>query len=211
MRKAMKTARTEGGMTLLELLIALALGATLIAGVLAIWAQTQLAYLYGAEAADAQQNLRVALDRVSQVLRSAGANPAQIPDFVAFGQAGDEFLRAFADLEGDAEGSPPDGELDDPWEDVRFDYANGVLKQQNGRSPSQSLAFGIVPNPGGVPIFQYFDESGLPIASGGKCGMSSADLNRIRRIVVTLTARGVVEGQSVTRTLRSEVRPRNLR
>ena len=202
--------RGESGVTLLELLVALALGVLLVLGVLTVWRETQLAYLDGAEAAEAQQTLRVAMERVVQVIRNAGANPTNIPGFIAFGQAGEECLRAFADLQGDADGTPPDGDLDDPWEDVRFDYRNEVLRQQNGGGSAQSLAFGVVPNPGHVPMFQYFDNAGAAIPAGGKCGMAAADLRRISRVLVTLTAQGIVQGQAVTRTLRSEVRPRNV-
>ena len=198
--------RGEHGVTLLELLIALTLGVVLILGVLAVWRETQLAYLDGAEAAEAQQSRRVAMERVVQVVRNAGANPANIPNFLAFGQAGEECLRAFADLQGDADRTPPDGDLDDPWEDVRFEYLDGVFRQQNGAGRSQSLAFGIMPNPGNIPIFQYFDDAGALIPAGGTCGMTVENLRRISRVIVTLTA----QGQPVTRTLRSEVRPRNI-
>jgi len=200
----------DRGVTLLELLIALTLGVLLVLGVLAVWRETQLAYLDGAEATEAQQSLRVAMDRVVQVVRNGGANPASIPNFTAFGQAGEECLRVFADLQGNADRTPPDGDLDDPWEDVRFEYLNGVFRQQNGGASAQSLAFGIVPNPGAVPIFQYFDQAGAPTAAGGRCGMTPGNLRRISRVIVTLTAQGTVQGQAVTRTLRSEVRPRNV-
>ena len=69
----------ERGVTLLELLVALALGVLLVLGVLRVWRETQLAYLDGAEAAEAQQTLRVAMERVVQVIRNAGANPTNIP------------------------------------------------------------------------------------------------------------------------------------
>lgn len=200
----------ERGVTLLELLVALVLGVLLIAGVLAVWRETQVAYLDGAEAAEAQQSLRVAMERVVEVVRNAGANPTGILNFSAFGQAGEECLRVFADLQGDADGSPPDGDINDPWEDLRFEYMGGVFRQRNGAGGSQSLAFGIIPNPGPVPIFQYFDQAGAPIAAGGRCGMSPGNLRLISRVIVTLTAQGTVQGQGVTRTLRSEVRPRNV-
>ncbi len=202
--------RTERGVTLLELLIALTLGVLLILGVLAVWRETQLAYLDGAEAAEAQQSLRVAIERVVEVVRNAGANPTSIPDFAAFGQAGEECLRVFTDLQGNADGTPPDGDLDDPWEDVRFEYRDGVFRQQNGAGRSQSLAFGIVPNPGNVPIFQYLDDAGVLIPAGGRCGMTPENLRRINRVIVTLTAQGTVQERTVTRTLRSEVGPRNI-
>ncbi len=206
----MDALREERGVTLLELLVALFLGALLIAGVLMVWRETQVAYLDGAEAAEAQQSLRVAMERVIEVVRSAGANPTGIPSFWAFGQAGEECLRVFADLQGNADGTPPDGEVNDAWEDVRFEYMDGVFRQRNGAGGSQSLAFGIIPNPGTVPIFQYFDQAGTPIAAGGRCGMTSGNLRRISRVIVTLTAQGAVQGQAVTRTLRSETRPRNV-
>ena len=200
----------DRGVTLLELLIALTLGVVVILGVLAVWRETQLAYLDGAEAAEAQQSLRVAMERVVEVVRNAGANPTGIPNFSAFGQAGEECLRVFADLQGDGDRSPPDGDLNDPWEDVRFEYRDGVFRQQNGAGSSQSLAFGIVPNSGNLPIFQYLDDAGVLIPPGGRCAMAPENLRRISRVIVTLTAQGAVPGETVARTLRSEVRPRNV-
>jgi predicted GNAT family N-acyltransferase len=41
--------------------------------------------------------------------------------------------------------------------------------------------------------------------------MTDANRARIGRVVVTMTARGTIGGQTITRTLVSEARPRNLR
>ncbi len=228
----MNAFRLERGVTLLELLIALALGGVLIVGVLAIWRETQQSYLEGAERADVQQNLRVAMEQMVRVIRQAGLNPtnqtyggAMTNDlaFVGFREAGTSCLRVYADLNGD-------GDLAAANENVKFNWdgTDGhAITQESGGGPdagqawvgasggSQQLALNIVANPDGSPTFQYLTGPGAPapdtpIPAGGACGMSDANRATIGRVVITLTARGTVAGETFTKTLVSEVRPRNV-
>lgn len=62
----------ERGVTLAELAVALALFGTIMAAVMLAWAATQQAYFMGAEAAEHQQNLRLALDFMARELRATG-------------------------------------------------------------------------------------------------------------------------------------------
>ncbi len=224
--------RLERGVTLLELMIALTLGGVLIVGVLAIWRETQQSYLEGAEQADLQQSLRVAMEQMIRVIRQAGLNPthqtyggamANDPAFVGFRESGTSCLRVYADINGD-------GDVADADENTKFrwDGIDGhAITQENGGGPdtgqawvgasggSQQLALNIVANLDGSPTFQYFTGPGAPapdtpIPAGGACGMSDANRAMIGRVVITLTARGTVAGETFTKTLVSEVRPRNV-
>ncbi len=224
----------QRGVTLVELMVSLFVGAILMIGMLALWQHAQEAYLQGAEAVDVQQNLRVAMDRMVRVIQAAGLNPTNAPyagsspndpAFAAFREAGTRCLRAYADLSGDADVADTDENLYFTWSGT----ADTALTQDAGGGPdagqpyvavaagAQELALGIVPNPGGTPIFQYFTgpndatPNTLLPASGGSCGtLTDADRSRIGRVVITLTARGWVGGQSFTKTLVSEARPRNV-
>jgi hypothetical protein len=217
-------------------MVALVLGAVILVGVLAVWRQTQMAYLDGAEAAEVQQTVRVAMEDIAAVVRAAGANPtnqryagaappapANDPAFVVFREAGTSCLRLYSDLNGD-------GDVADPGENVSFNWAGvagAPITRESGGGPDggqawagpsggvQELALNIVPNLGGVPIFQYFTGAlgppiDTPIPAGGPCGMPAAARAQIGRVVITLTVQGTVAGQTVRRTLVSEVRPRNV-
>lgn len=226
----------EGGVTLLELMVGLFLTALLMVGVLALWQQTQRAYFHGAEAADLQQNLRVGLERMVRVIQAAGTNPKNKefhtlpwspndPAFVAFREAGTRCLRLYADLNGD-------GDVGDTDENVYFNWSgtNGdPLSLESGGGPdagqpwvtastgTEELALGIIANPGATAMFQYFTgpndaapNTQLPAGLGACGNLTDANRARIGRIVITLTGRATAAGQTFTKTLVSEARPRNV-
>ena len=62
----------EGGVTLVELTVTLALFAVLLLGMVATWTKAQEAYVFGSEKAELQQNLRAAIDFMARELRAAG-------------------------------------------------------------------------------------------------------------------------------------------
>lgn len=61
----------ERGFTLAELLVSVAVIGVVMAGVLILQQQGQIAYLWGSARVEAQQNARLALDLMSRELRSA--------------------------------------------------------------------------------------------------------------------------------------------
>lgn len=224
----------QRGSTLLEQVVALALGGIVLVSVASVWHQSQQAYLEGAEAADVQQDLRITLERLTRAIQSAGANPtnqvyagglSNDPAFVAFRGAGPQCLRLYADLDGD-------GRVTGSEENVAFAVATGTLAsltQQEGGgpdagqswvalpAPGQVLVGALVANPGGVPVFQFFTgpndanpNAPLPAGNGAGCDMPEATRARIARVVLTLTAQGDVGGRTFTRTLVSEARARNV-
>jgi type II secretory pathway pseudopilin PulG len=219
-------------MSLAEQLIALAVTGLVFLGVLSLWQQTQQAYLEGAEAADVQQNLRVALDALTRAIQAAGANPtnqayagavANDPAFVAFREAGPLCVRLYSDLDGNGDVRGAENIKltvnDGPSALLRQEVGGGPDVGQPWVSPSlglQELASNLVPNPGGVPVFQFFtgpndaDPNTLLPQPPGSCAMGDADRQRIARVVVTLTAQGSVGSQPFTRTWVSEARPRNV-
>ena len=64
--------RDERGITLAELAVTLALFGLIMTGVMMTWSKTQQAYFVGSEAAEAQQNVRAAIDFMVREMRAAG-------------------------------------------------------------------------------------------------------------------------------------------
>lgn len=238
-RRAGARARGERGATLVELVVALAVTSLIIVGVMVLWEQSQKAYIQGAEAADLQQNLRVAMDRMVRVVQASGVNPLNMtwggltqndPAFAAFRGAGRSCLRVYADLNGD-------GDVADLDENIAFSWSGtdgAALMQEagvggggpdsgqswvSGGTGPEELATGLVGNPGGTNMFRYFtgpnDGAGpnvelVPASTGDCTGLPDVDRARVGRIVITLTARATIGGETLTKTLVSEVRPRNV-
>jgi Tfp pilus assembly protein PilW len=221
----------------MELMIAMALSAMMIAAVMAIWGQTQQAYQEGSEAADVQQQVRLAMDQVVRAIQQAGANPtnqtyagalSNDPAFVGFRSAGPNCVRLYSDLNGDGLVTGARENLDYNWT-----ASPGPMVESTGGGPdagqpyvvgaatSGEIALDLTDNPGGAPMFQYFTgpndaTPGVQLATPANtfpCANTMTDANRARigRVVVTMTARGTIGGQTITRTLVSEARPRNLR
>src|SRR5687767_12965251 len=99
----------QRGVSLLEQMVALASSGLILLGMTTLWHESQRAYLDATEAADVQQDLRTALERLTRVVQAAGANPTNQtyngavpndPAFVAFREAGPQCLRLYADLDG---------------------------------------------------------------------------------------------------------------
>src|SRR5262249_59277643 len=63
--------RNEGGFSLAELLVVMAVLGLMLAGILAVQMQGQYSYLMGSSRVEAQQNGRVALELMVRELRSA--------------------------------------------------------------------------------------------------------------------------------------------
>ena len=239
--------RGESGTTVVEIAVGLAVGAVLVAGILTLVEQAQKTYMHSAEATDLQQNMRVAMDRVTRIIQASGVNPwnepwggatANDPAFTAFREAGRNCIRLYADLNGDHDLNVDDAGDDEAEENVYFHWsttAGESLTEQRGTSAgqpdagqawvavdtgAQKLADGLV---GSGTIFRYFtgpnDPDGVPGAelippapvTTYACATLPADQRRrISRVVVTLTGRATVGGQTLTKTLTSDVRARNV-
>jgi Tfp pilus assembly protein PilW len=236
--------RGESGTTIVEIAVGLAVGAVLVAGILLLVEQSQKAYMHSSEVTDLQQNVRVAVDRVTRIVQSAGLNPRNKtwaggspndPAFTAFREAGRNCLRLYADVDGD--GSVATTAFD---ENVYFHWAGAAgdpLMETRGAAGgqidagtawvaaalgSEELARNIVPNPGGVDMFQYFtgtnDSGGAPdtqlfppAQSTTVCNsILPANRSRVSRVVITITGRATISGQTLTKTVTTEARARNV-
>lgn len=232
----MDRTRTQHGVTLMELMVALALTGMLIAAVLTLWGQAQQAYMDGDATADLQQQARLAMDQLVRSIQVAGANPrnqtyagalANDPAFVAFREAGPNCIRLYADLDGN-------GDVVGARENLSYTWngAGIALTEQAGGGPdagqvwvapvptTQDIATNLANNPAATPMFQYFTGNNdatpnLQLATPANTfpctnTMTPANRARIGRVIITITTQTTLGTQTISRTLVSEARPRNV-
>jgi prepilin-type N-terminal cleavage/methylation domain-containing protein len=75
MRASACRGRGDGGFTLVELMISLAIMGLVMAGLLGLLTASRDAYSRGSSTIEAQQNTRLALDRMGKEIREAGYHP----------------------------------------------------------------------------------------------------------------------------------------
>ena len=190
--------REQRGTTLPELVIAMTLFGLLLVPTILLWQTTQQSYFESAEMAEAQGNVRVAVDQVAHDVRRAGldltgtafASQAVIPAATA------TTLQVRMDLNDDG------GITASSDEDVTyaFDAATQRLTR-NGQTLAESI---------GAAAFTYWWS---PVVGTG-CGAgaltsgqtpTTAQRTCIRRVTITLTGQATIGGQTVTRTARTDV------
>ena len=171
--------KSETGMTIVELLITLAVGAIIIAVIYSIYISQIQGQATQRAALEMQQGLRAALIIMEREIRTAGADPlgiantgVEFADFNDFHFTHD--IRGAGDME-------PDGNHDDPDENIRYCITgNGHL----GRATAGSNTFQPILDNVDALNFVYLDRAGnrlnTPIADN--------NLNRIRQVQVTIVA-----------------------
>lgn len=132
-RKAHSSLSGEGGFTLVEFMIAMAITTAVLGGTVVLATQIQQAYTYQLDDAAVQQEARYALDWIARYLRSAGSNPYACAVFQPIwidpnGNGLNDDVRIQADI------NPPDGDCADSEEDVTiaYDAVNFVITLNTG-------------------------------------------------------------------------------
>jgi prepilin-type N-terminal cleavage/methylation domain-containing protein len=112
-----KNLNGDGGFTLIEFLIAMAITTVVLGATVGLAASIQQAYTADLDDVAVEQEVRYALDWVARYVRSAGSNPYSCAVFQPIwidpdGDGADDDVRVQADI------NPPDGDCTDSEEDV---------------------------------------------------------------------------------------------
>jgi type II secretory pathway component PulJ len=169
---------------------------------------------------------------VNPLNKAWGGAAVNNPAFTAFREAGRNCIRVYADLDGD-------GTVQQADENVYFHWsttAGAPVRETRGPSGAidtgtvwvgatsgpDELAREIVGNPNGVDMFQYFTGVNDPLdapntqlmppaANPATCAsLTAGQRERIARVVITLTGRATIGGETVMKTLTSVARARNV-
>lgn len=169
--------RCQRGFTLVEILVATAVGLVVVAGIFA-FNRFQLRSLQGqAHQLDIQGTTRGLTLLLEQEVRNAGTNPRAVATFSAIAHRSDA---GEIHLQSDYNG---DGRVDDDGEDVRYvlDVENQrILRFDDG--DSEVLIDRIVLN---GARFRYFNGAGVELTPGDQ-GLTSAQRNAVRKVRLEL-------------------------
>jgi len=182
------------GFTLIELLVAMTVGLVVMAGVSMTFRSQQKSYLLQEQMAAMEQNLRAAMFHMEREIRMAGCDPNQSAS-AQFVTANATSITFTQDLRGTTEGSLPDGDTNDPNENITY-YLNDIDGDGFGDELRRNDANG---NGIGVPLdatiadnisalnFVYLRQDGARIDDGA--GNVTVSIPQIRSVEITLLAR----------------------
>ena len=170
------------GFTLIELLVAMTVGLVVMAGVSMTFRSQQKSYLLQEQVAAMQQNLRAAMYHMEREIRMAGCDPNQTVD-AQFVTANATSITFTQDLRGDTEGSQPDGDTDDPNENITY-YLNG---DELKRNDPNGIGDQVIADNISALNFVYLNQAGTRIDDGA--GNVTTSILQIRAVEITLLAR----------------------
>jgi len=175
--------RQVNGFTLVEVLIAMGLGGLLMTTVIGMFVAQRKSYEIQEQIAEMVQTARAAVDMLCREVRMAGFNPTGA-SFQGIPYHANE-LRILADLRGTNPHDPPDGDTDDPNEQITYVY-DGKNKQiaRNTGGGNQPFAENIE-----AFAFAHLDADGYPTVTS----------SQIRQVRVSITARTAKPDRSYAR------------
>lgn len=180
----------DEGFTLIELLVAITIGLVVMAGVSMTFRSQQTSYLIQEQVAGMQQNLRAAMYHMEREIRMAGCDPSFNADAKII-TANADSVNFTMDIRGDGDPSPPDGDTDDPSEDItyiHYDSDGDGVNDALGRNTGGGVEL-IAANIDAVD-FLYYDGQAPSVAMNAAGGsVLEPSIPNIRAIEITLVAR----------------------
>lgn len=203
----------QRGLSLVELMIGLALGLFIVAGALGIHFQHLTTTAELRLQAQLNHEMRAAMDLVTRDLRRAGHWPAAVSGTLAGGDGSPPPRNPFSTLS-----VMKDPRLDvayqyQPPDDVRTAFrfqigANGSLQMKIGDGVPQPLTDTTLMEVTGFDVNLVSTPVALPDACPSGCTGGNCPRMIVNVLDITLSGR-VKRKPEITRTLRSQVRPRN--
>ena len=193
--------RGAQGFTLVEVLIAMAIGGILLGAVVSTFVLQSKSYDVQEQMTEMVQTARAAMDMISREVRMAGYDPTGA-GFEGIPYHGAQ-LQLLADLRGANSTDPPDGDTNDPNENITYAYDSKNLQiDRNTGGGNQPFAEHIESF-----AFTYLDRDGHPTTT-------TADIRQIRVAITARAARPdpgyAAHGGYRTFTLASLITPVNL-
>jgi len=198
--------RSDGGFTLVELMIALSVGLILIGAMYGVCAMQSRSFAVQEQVAEMQQNARAAMDIMTREIRMAGHDPLKTAGagIVTAGAHSIVFTRDITSTYG---ADAADGDTADPDEYMTYQLYTTSGIQKLGRKSQQTAAIQPIAEHVQSLGFAYYD-------AGGATTATTADIRRIKIAVTVRTAMADPDyssnGGYRTYTLTSVVTPRNL-
>lgn len=182
----------RAGMTLVEMMVALAIFAVVTTVVIGFLTNSRRTYDSTSDRAHYQQSLRAVFSLITRELRSAGCDPAEV-GILGLATADDTTLRCRMDLDGDGStlGTSPD-------EDITYSY-DAALAELSRTVAGNTIV--ILRDVQGVQ-FTYFDEEGNSLAS---TPLSATDRELVRFVDISVDGE-LRDGEPVTYSTRVFVR-----
>jgi len=179
------------GFTLIELLVAMTVGLVVMAGVSMTFRSQQKSYLLQEQMAAMQQNLRAAMFHMEREIRMAGCDP-NLTASAQFVTASATSMTFTQDLRGGgADGSQPDGDTDDPTENITY-YLNDIdgdgLGDELRRNDLNGIGDQVIADNISALNFVYLDKAGTKLDDDG-AGNVTTGIPQIRSVEITLLAR----------------------
>lgn len=185
----------QDGFSMIELLVTTCTFLLLSSLLFGLLIEIQQLAVEWVEVQGAVENTRLVLDRVGHFLRQAGNDPRGrgFPVITIFSPVE---VRLRSDLTGStrSDRGDPDGDTEEPWEDIVIRYSPSADKVSivHGRGPAQTIAQEIT----GFSI-QFYDEQGAETNDGSRArtalvtatGCSTHPIRRTgRRFAITLSS-----------------------
>lgn len=173
------------GFTIVELLVAMVVALLAMGAIYSTFLNQHRSYRIQEETAEMQQNLRAAMLYMEREIRMAGCDPIGTAD-AGIVKAERTLIRFTEDVRGSSSGSDPDGNTDDPNEDITYS-----LKEKNLVKNTGGGNHVVAQNIDAVD-FVYLDGSSPPHVLNDPIigGDVPADkINQIRSVEITIVAR----------------------
>jgi type IV pilus assembly protein PilW len=173
------------GFSMVELLVAMVVALLALEAIYSTFLNQHRSYRIQEETAEMQQNLRAAMLYMEREIRMAGCDPIGTADARII-KAERTRIRFTEDVRGNSSGSDPDGNADDPNEDITYSLKGKNLVKNTGGGNhvvAQNIdAIDFVYLDGSSPPHELND----PLIGGD---VPPGKINQIRSVEITIVAR----------------------